>query len=113
MTRWDPFAEIAWRRESADGGHWFTPVVDIFEEDEAVLVRVELPGVRPEDVRIDARARLLTIDGEREHPCGSFSRTFQLPDTVDGESAIAIMSDGILSVRIPRRCAPESDTFAA
>ena len=64
--RWDPFAEVAFR-PSADGDRaaWFTPPVDIFEDDDAVLVRVELPGVRAEDVQVDARGGVLTVDGER------------------------------------------------
>lgn len=114
----DPFAEIAWRPVSDDGaGRWFTPAVDIFEDDDAVLVRVELPGVRPEDVQIDTKKHLLTIRGERrlenaerpegyhrlERSFGAFSRTFELPDDVDGSDAVAVMSDGVLTVRIAKR----------
>lgn len=42
-----------------------------------------------------------------------FARTFQLPDTAIGNDAVAIMSDGVLTVRIPKRFARPSDTFAA
>ena len=111
---WDPFAEIAWH---PNDGPCFTPVVDICEEDDAVLVRVDLADVRPEDVQIDATDRVLSIRGERrrgrarEH--GAFARAFQLPPTLDGRAAIAIMSDGVLTVRIPRRRAPSRETFAA
>lgn len=115
---WDPFAEIAWRpRGEESEGRWFTPAVDIFEDEDAVLVRVELPGVRPEDVQIDTSRRMLTVRGERrlenaENPAGyhrlersfgTFLRTFQLPDDVDGADAVAVMSDGVLTVRIPKR----------
>lgn len=110
MTLWDPFAEIAWR---PGNGPWFTPAVDILEQEDAVLVRVDLGGVHPEDVRIEATERLLTIRGERARPYEMFARSFQLPETVEGEAAVAIMSEGILTVRIPKRCARPSDTFAA
>lgn len=108
MSRWNPFAEIAW---PPSAGPSFTPVVDIFEEADAVRVRVDLAGVRPEDVQLDATERLLTIRGKRG--LERFSRTFQLPASVQGEAAVAIMSEGILTVRIPRRCSRRSDEFAA
>lgn len=111
MSRWDPFAEIACR---PGAGPWFTPAVDILEESDAVLVRMELAGVQPEDVRIEATPRLLTIRGERERPYEQFSRSFELPETVEGAAAVAIMNEGVLTVRIPKRCVrPSSDTFAA
>lgn len=110
MTLWDPFAEITWR---PGAGPWFTPPVDILEEDDAVLVRMDLAGVRPEDVRIEATARLLVVRGERERPYGMFARSFRLPETVEGAAAVAIMNEGVLTVRIPRRSARSSDTFAA
>lgn len=72
-------------------------VVDILEREDALLVRIALGDVAPEDVTIDATDRLLFVRG------GTFSRSFYLPPTVEGAAAIAIMSDGVLTVRIPRR----------
>lgn len=95
---WNPFAEIALGPCTS---------VEIFEGDDAVLVRITLDGVRPEDVVIDADERLLAIHAK------SFMNAFQLPVTVDGRGAIAVMSDGVLTVRIPRRGARANDTFAA
>jgi HSP20 family protein len=94
MNRWDPFTEV-------------------FDADDAVFVRVDLTGIEPEDVHIDATERLLIVLGSRERPCGMFTRSFRLPDTADGQAAVAIMNEGILTVRIPKRCARPSDTFAA
>lgn len=95
--RWGRFVELG----------WLEPPVDVSEDDDALLVRVALGDVRPEDVKIDAKGGLLSI----HH--GVFSRSFELPDTVDGEGAIAIMSDGVLTVRVPRRRTRSNDTFAA
>jgi HSP20 family molecular chaperone IbpA len=97
MTRWGRFAEIG----------WFTPAVDVHEETDALIVRVVLGDVHPENVKIIATDRLLTI----RHAV--FSRSFELPESIDGSDAIAIMSDGVLTVRVPRRRTRSSDTFAA
>ena len=81
------------------------PVAEIVEQRDAVIVRLHLAGVRPDDVHIEAQARHLVVGGigGPEVPHASFVRTFPLPDDVEGEGAIAIMSDGVLTVRIPRR----------
>jgi HSP20 family protein len=89
------------------------PVTEVFDEDDAVFVRVDLTGIEPEDVHIDATERLLIVLGSRGTPSGMFTHSFRLPETADGGAAIAIMNEGILTVRIPKRCAPRSDTFAA
>lgn len=120
LSRWDPFAEIAWRpgarAGAANDGSWFAPAIDIFEDEAAVLVKVELPGVRPEDVVIDTSGRVLTVRGERrlenaerrkgyhrlERAYGAFARSFTLPESVDGPSAVAVMADGVLTIRIPK-----------
>jgi HSP20 family protein len=119
-SRWEPFAEVGFRPvDDGDRRPSFTPAVDIFEDEDAVLVRVELPGVRADDVEVDAGARVLTVRGERrleneaqrdgyhrlERPYGVFSRSFELPASVDGQNAAAVMTDGVLTVRIPKRAA--------
>lgn len=108
---WEPFAEIV----SSERG--FTPPVDIYEDAEAILVKVELPGVRPEDIVVDAGEHVLVIRGERrpernggvyriERAFGAFARTFMLPGAVDGPAAVAVMADGVLTIRIPKRGSP-------
>jgi len=111
LSRWDPFAELAW----VEGGRWSAPAVDIVEDDEAVLVKVELPGIAPEDVTIDSQARMLTIRGERkpeilravkvhraERARGTFVRSFALPGGLDGSSGVAVMTNGVLTISIPK-----------
>jgi HSP20 family protein len=120
-SRWDPFAEVAWRPGGDDpagaGKPWFAPAIDIFEEDEAFLVQVELPGMRPEHVTVDFDEHVMTIRGERgldhsehkegyhrrERSYGVFARTFALPEGVDGGQAVAVMAEGVLTIRIPKR----------
>jgi HSP20 family protein len=120
-SRWDPFAEIAWRPAaddpSAAGQPWFAPAIDIFEDDDSFVVKVELPGMRPDDVEVDIDEHVMTIRGERkpehadrgegyhrrERSYGVFSRTFALPDEAFGSDAVAVMAEGVLTVRIPKR----------
>ncbi len=103
----------------------FEPPVDIWEDDDAFFVKVELPGVHPEDVVIDSDDELLSIAGvrhleprpgpchRRERAYGAFCRRFALPDTVDGASAVAVIAEGVLTIRIPKREAPVSDVRRA
>jgi HSP20 family protein len=113
--RREPFAEIGWTAARPAGR--FAPAVDIFEDDDAVLVKVEVPGVRPEEITIDTHHHVLTIHGERrfenaeradayhriERSYGVFSRSFALPESVDAENAVAVMADGVLTIRLPKR----------
>jgi HSP20 family protein len=139
LTRWDPFAEIARLQDqmlrwggtgdtststTPRGG--FAPPVDIFEDKDAFHLKVELPGLKTNDVHVNVENDVLTIQGERklerednrhgyhrvECSYGSFARSFTLPKTVDGERLEAEMQDGILSVRIPKQPAPEPKRIA-
>jgi HSP20 family protein len=130
MNRWDPFADIArlqdqlgrWStggREATTGA--FAPPIDICEEKNAIVVRAELPGLKAEDVHVNVENDVLTIRGERkferdenretyhriERSYGTFTRSFSLPKTVDGNQVEADLTDGILTVRIPKKTAPE------
>lgn len=121
-SRWDPFHEVDWHPPAETDQRWFSPAVDIYEDDDSVLVRVELPGVRPEDVTVDVEDDVLCIRGERrlehaeqrsgyhrmERPYGVFARKFSVPESVDGAAAAAVMADGVLTVRLPKRAAPPS-----
>jgi HSP20 family protein len=91
--------------------------VDIYEGQEEILLSAELPGLKREDVRVDVEDRLLTISGERrlenedrqddytriERVYGQFSRSFNLPSTVDVDRISAQMEDGVLKVHMPKR----------
>jgi HSP20 family protein len=118
-SRWEPFAEIAWRPNdddrAADAG-WFTPAVDIVEDEESFVLAIELPGMRPDDVSVSFDDGVLTIRGERrgetvegaayhrrERSHGAFCRAFALPDDVDGGEGVAVMAEGVLTLRVPKR----------
>jgi len=94
---------------------WY-PAVDVFEDRDAVKIVAELPGVKPQDVKLSLESNTLTIRGEKkqeaeerservhryERSYGSFERTFVLPSTVDGEKISAEYRDGVLTVTVPK-----------
>ena len=94
---------------------WLPPC-DVFEDKEAVKIVAEVPGVKPEDVKLSIENNLLTIRGEKkqhaeeqservhryERSYGSFERTFALPTTVDPDRIAATYSHGILTVTLPK-----------
>ena len=94
---------------------WY-PACDVFEDKEAVKIVAEVPGVRPEDVKISLESNLLTIRGEKkqeaeertervhryERSYGSFERSFALPSTVDPDKIQATHANGVLTVTVPK-----------
>jgi HSP20 family protein len=101
--------------ESLDASYW-TPAVDIAEQESAYEVKMELPGVNKEDVTISLESNILTIKGEKkqekeeksknlhrvERSYGSFQRSFTLPTSVKGEKIDAVFNDGVLSITLPK-----------
>jgi HSP20 family protein len=98
---------------SAEAGGW-SPLVDIEEADDAYVVEAELSGVKREDVSIELVGNELTITGEvKERPrkgalrrqtrrTGRFSYRVALPDQVHADKIEANLSDGVLTVRVPK-----------
>ncbi len=96
-------------------GQWVPPV-DVFEDKDAVQIMAELPGVKPEDVKISLENNLLTIRGEKrqvaeentdrvhryERSYGVFERSFMVPSTVDADHIQATYDNGVLAVRLPK-----------
>ncbi len=92
------------------------PAVDVFEDEHAVRIAAEVPGVRPDDVKISLENNLLTIRGEKrqvaeentdrvhryERSYGAFERTFRVPASVDADHIEATYDAGVLTVRLPK-----------
>jgi HSP20 family protein len=101
------------RSQSGQPSQW-APPLDVVNEDGDIVVRAELPGVRPEDVDVTLSRGVLTIQGERkaeeerqgtgyyvrERRHGTFRRSMQLPEGVDESSISARFEHGVLEVRI-------------
>lgn len=92
-----------------------SPKVDLFEEGNEIVMNVDLPGIKKDDIKIDLSENILTITGEKkrkekleredyyryERVFGSFMRRFELPRDTDTEKINAHFEDGVLEVRIP------------
>jgi len=102
------------------GGHHrtaWTPRLDVFDRGEDLVVRIELPGIDPDDVDVTLEDRTLTISGtrsletasedtvvhRREILGGGFRRTLVLPEGLDPEAISATMDRGILEITLARR----------
>jgi Molecular chaperone (small heat shock protein) len=95
----------------------WTPAVDVAEDEEAMHIRADLPGLKREQVKINVRDGVLTLSGEKkfeeekktdnyyrlERSYGSFARSFTLPNTVDVEKIRASMKDGVLELTVPKK----------
>jgi HSP20 family protein len=123
LTRWDPFAELAelgtrLERLLADAEgrrrEW-TPAVDLVRDDGQLVLRADIPGIKPEEIDIEVADGMLTVSGKheeakeetegdyvrRERHYGAFSRRVALPDGVDPKKIEARTKDGVLEVSIP------------
>lgn len=130
MTRWDPFRDLEALRENVNRlfqesmtprrefhtAQAWAPVVDVVEDEEKIIVRAELPGLKREDIDIELTGDTLTIKGERkfeneekkenyvrvERAYGEFRRVFNIGVPVDAGGVKAAYKDGILEVTIPK-----------
>lgn len=92
------------------------PSVDIFEEEDSVVVKSDLPGMSKDDIEVNLTDDTITLSGEKkeeekierknyychERSYGSFTRTFALPKEVQSDKAKASFKNGVLEVRIPK-----------
>jgi HSP20 family protein len=132
ITRWDPFREMSSLQErmnrlftdqlgaiahdEALTGN-FVPPVDVYEDENSIQVRLEVPGIDEKDIDIRLENNVLTVRGERkfekeekeenfhrvERRYGTFTRSFTLPSTVNSEDVLADYEKGVLKIRLPKR----------
>ena len=101
---------------SASIGSW-TPAVDVYEDENSFLIKVELPEVERNDVKVSLHENTLAISGERrienedkregyhrvERSYGQFYRSFTLPPNTNQEAIAAEFKDGVLRLTIPKK----------
>ncbi len=133
IIRWDPFRNVATLQdrinrlfedsfprsrdidEDISMCEW-KPLVDIYETEEGIVIKAELPGVNKEDVSVEVKNNILTLKGERfvdkeidedkyyrrERCFGTFHRTFTLQDTVLPDKIKAKFRNGVLEIEVPK-----------
>lgn len=115
-ARWNPFSFNEFF-EVRPTQRTLTPAADVVETKDAYEVLLDLPGHKPEDISVKLEGDELTITAERKRPepdeksafvrsernWGTFARTFQLGDEVDGSKPEATYVHGVLTVRLPKR----------
>ena len=128
VVRFDPFRDITTLRDEmnrlfsrtvGDGvssGSAWTPAVDIFDTEDAIVLKAELPGLAAEDIEIEIDDNVLTLRGERrfqetvdegrfyrlERAYGHFQRSVTLPQGVKADEISAGFESGVLTVRVPK-----------
>jgi len=133
LARWNPFAGMADLQREMDQifGEFFgrtpfrmaateamwSPLVDVHETKDSILLQVELPGVKQEDIQVSIEGDTLTLKGERkretevkedqyhrvERSYGRFERSILLPSVVDSGRVKATYRDGVLGIQLPKK----------
>jgi HSP20 family protein len=132
LTRWTPapdlvrdrfgrlfdeaFSEMLRPMAQSEADRTWAPPVDIRETEEHLMLVLDLPGLRKEDVNITVENNVLTVSGERrfdadqknetlhrlERAYGAFTRSFTLGPTVQTDKVEASFQDGVLHIRVPK-----------
>jgi len=96
---------------------WFAPASEAKRDDDAYTIRMELPGVKAEDIDVSVHDGAVTVKGEKkaertekgdswffsERQFGSFQRSFRLPPDADQQGVRADVEDGVLVIHVPRK----------
>jgi HSP20 family protein len=108
--------DFSWpSRDSGLFSGW-SPALDVFDDKDSLVVKVELPGLKKDEINLTLHDGVLTISGERKHErdakdsgtfrseryFGKFQRSVTLPSAVDGNKVNASYKDGILSVELAK-----------
>jgi HSP20 family protein len=129
LTRWEPVRDMMTLREAMDrlfddaftrplsaSGVSVIPAFDLFETEDEVVVKANLPGLKSDDVQITVTSDVLTLRGEvkalkdqkevtyhiLERRVGTFERSVTLPTAVQTEKARADFEDGVLTIALPK-----------
>lgn len=119
VVRWDPFRLLidqATRLDGEEGHRAWLPPVDIFQDQDNLVLRAEVPGVDKDNIDVRVENGVLTLQGDRktetdlddknafrrERIFGRFARSFTLPTTVDATRITAKYRDGLLEIVLPK-----------
>ena len=133
IVRWEPFTNLVSAQREFDrlfkdaftpfmgegelSTRTWAPPVDIYETENDIVLKAELPGVEPKDVEVKVEDNTLYLKGERkfekevknesyhrvERSYGSFARSFSLPNSISTDKVKAEFKDGLLTLTLPKR----------
>src|ERR1700681_3432928 len=133
LTRWEPIREFTTLQDRMNrlfhdsfspdaqdqslASSNFAPPVDVYEDEHNITLKIEVPGIDEKDIDVRIENKTLTVTGERkfekeekeenyrrvERQYGSFTRTFNLPSTVDSENVQADYDKGVLKVKLAKK----------
>jgi HSP20 family protein len=124
FARWDPFRDLITiqhqlERLASTGPQGWAPAVDLCETVDSFIFTAELPGITREQIKIDVIDGRLILQGRRdarvsceqyhqvERGHGGFCRSFALPQAVDTAGISADLSNGVLTITVPKVPMPE------
>jgi HSP20 family protein len=134
LTRWYPIREVAALQNRFNSllqdigtetdtvtAASFVPAVDVYEDAGKIVLKLEIPGIKEEDVDVRVENQSLTVRGERkfeseekqenfhriERSYGSFFRSFSLPTTVDTENVAASYNAGVLKLELKKKASAQ------
>ncbi len=135
ITKWNPWEEmfnltkrmnrlfepgllhrLDLKEDDSITSYLWAPLVDIYETNEDIVVKAEIPGMKKEDIEINITDNVLTIKGEKkqerkmqnedyhriECSYGTFQRSFSLPKAIKPDNVTASYKDGVLTITIPK-----------
>jgi len=107
--------EVESKQESTIPSRAFVPVTDIFETDQALTLKLEMPGVAKDRVEVRVENDVLTIEGHidfgvyenlrplyTEYNVGNYARTFQLSSKIEQDGISAALKDGVMTLVLPK-----------
>ena len=133
VIQWDPFRDLntlqdrmnrlfeeanrGWKSDEGPGTTAWSPAVDIFETEDEIIVKAEVPGMGRKDIDLSLENNVLTLKGDRrfqketkeenyhriERSYGSFTRSFSIPAMVNEDKIRADYNDGVLSISLPKK----------
>ncbi len=133
IVRWEPFRDMMTTQREFDrlfkeafspmfgegelSTRTWAPPVDIYENENDIVLKAELPGIDPKDVEVRVEDSTLYLKGERkfeketkeenyhrvERSYGSFARSFSLPNSINADKVKAEYKDGLLTLTLPKR----------
>ena len=132
LTRWEPFREFSTLQDRMNRlfretqvnsqdesltSSSFAPAVDVYEDEHNVTLKIEVPGIDEKDIDVRIENNTMTVHGERkfeqeekeenyrrvERHYGSFTRTFNSPQTVDQENVQADYDKGVLKIKLSKK----------